>query len=410
MNEESDIQLLRAYAKHRDENAFRQLILRHTDFVYSAALRQVNSAAMAADLAQQVFTDLATKSPEVASKNNGSSLAGWLHRATRYAILNHLRDDRRRRDHERQAMEQLITNSDPAADWEQIRPVLDEALDLLTDDDREALLLRYFKNQDLRTVGTALGVSDDAAQKRVSRALEKLRDFFSKRKITVGAGSLGILLSANAVQFAPVGLSAKILVATSGITATAGMTMIHKILIAGFAAAAIGSGIFSFHLQKQIGAMQQRHAALSQQITQLSQERDDAKNQLAAAQQAYERRQTNQDELLRLRGEIGVLRRQLDEATEKNRALPAAVLAMSTNSPPQIHLKARFFTMPKDVFAGMGGAVTASGILTDPNFRVALHALEQHSDVEFLAEPEVTTTSGREIQMRATQANSVVTN
>ncbi len=179
-----------------------------------------------------------------------------------------------------------------------------------------------------------LGISDEAAQKRVSRAVERLREFFSKRNVTIGASGLVILISANAVQSAPVGLAASISNAIALTTSTLGMTMIHKILIAGFAAAAIGSGIYSFHLQKQIGVLQEQQASLNQQIAQLSQERDDAKNQLAAAQQENGQWQNNQNELLRLRGEVSVLRRQLAEATEKNRALPATVVAMNTNAPP----------------------------------------------------------------------------
>ncbi len=154
------------------------------------------------------------------------SLAGWLHRATRYTALNHLRDTRRRLTNERQAMEQLLTNSEPAANWEQIRPVLDEALDSLNDEDREALLLRYFKNHDFRAVGLALGVSDDAAQKRVTRAVERLREFFSKRNVTIGASGLVVLISANAIQAAPAGLAIAISTAALAGTAVATTTAI----------------------------------------------------------------------------------------------------------------------------------------------------------------------------------------
>lgn len=207
----SDIELLRHFVSKGDERAFREIVGRYADLVYSAAVRQVESSAGAADIAQSVFTDLARKAsglvkPEGWLADTGS-LAGWLHRATRYASLNYLRDVRRRTFNERQAMEQLLANSEPAADWEQIRPVLDEALDSLGDEDREALLLRFFKSQDFRAVGTALGISDDAAQKRVSRAVERLREFFAKRKVTVGAGGLMALVSAHAVQSAPVGLA-----------------------------------------------------------------------------------------------------------------------------------------------------------------------------------------------------------
>src|ERR1039458_5253444 len=209
MHEKSDVQLLRDYAEDGHEAVFRELVARHTDFVFSAALRQVNSPDLAGDIAQGVFTDLVRKARPLAKQMPGS-LAGWLHRSTRYAALNRLRGTRRRLANERQAMEQLLINSESAPDWELIRPVLDEALDSLGDEDREALLLRYFKNQDFRAVGLALGISDDTAQKRVSRAVERLREFFSKRNVTIGASGLVVLISANAVQSAPVGLAATI--------------------------------------------------------------------------------------------------------------------------------------------------------------------------------------------------------
>ena len=95
-------------------------------------------------------------------------------------------------------------------DWTQIEPLLDDAMAALDETDRSAVLLRYFENKSLREVGEALGASEDAAQKRISRAVERLREFFSKRNGTIGAGGLAVLVSANAVQAAPVGLAATI--------------------------------------------------------------------------------------------------------------------------------------------------------------------------------------------------------
>src|SRR5882672_746682 len=84
MQEKSDVQLLRDYAGTGEEGAFRVLVTRHTDFVFSAALRQVNSPDLAGDVSQGVFTDLARKAQPLAAKMPGDgSLAGWLHRATR---------------------------------------------------------------------------------------------------------------------------------------------------------------------------------------------------------------------------------------------------------------------------------------------------------------------------------------
>jgi len=323
MHEKSDVQLLRDYAEDGHEAAFRELVTRHADFVFSAALRQVNSPDLAGDIAQGVFTDLAHKARPLAEQMPGS-LAGWLHRGTRYAALNHLRDTRRRLANERQAMEQLLINSESAPDWERIRPVLDEALDSLGDEDREALLLRYFKNQDFRAVGLALGVSDDTAQKRVSRAVERLREFFSKRNVTIGASGLVVLISANAIQAAPVGLAATISAAailagtavhTSTIiaaTKTIAMTTLQKTFIAATLTAAIGTGIFEAHqasqLREQNQTLQQQQAPLAEQVQQLQRERDDATNRLAGVADEIARIQNGNTELLKLRGEIGRLR------------------------------------------------------------------------------------------------------
>lgn len=408
MTDQTDSLLLKAYVERRLEAAFNELVHRHVDLVYSAAIRMVRDPHLAEDVTQGAFIALARQAPELVER---ATLAGWLHRTAQNIAAQTVRTIERRRAREQEAfaMSEQISTS-PDVWWEQIEPHLDAALGELIDADRDAVVLRYFHKKSAAEIATILGVSDDAAQKRVSRAVEKLREVFAKNKITIGAGSLGILISANAVQAAPVGLATKISAATSGLTVTAGITMIQKLFIAGFAAVAIGGGIYSFHLQKQIAALQEQRTSLKQQIAQMSQERHDAKNQLAAAQRENEQRQNNQDELLRLRGETGVLRRQLDEATKNNRALPAAVVAMNTNSSrPQIHIKARFLTMPKDVSAGWYDS-TSAGILTSENFSNALKQLRSRNDVETLAEPGVVTISGRQVQMRATQTISVVTN
>ena len=408
MTDQTDSLLLKAYVERRLEAAFNELVHRHVDLVYSAAIRMVRDPHLAEDVTQGAFIALARQASELVER---ATLAGWLHRTAQNIAAQTVRTIERRRAREQEAfaMSEQISTS-PDVWWKQIEPHLDAALGELIDADRDAVVLRYFHKKSAAEIAIILGVSDDAAQKRVSRAVEKLREVFAKNKITIGAGSLGILISANAVQAAPVGLATKILAATSGLTVTAGITMIQKIFIAGFAAVAIGGGIYSFHLQKQIAALQEQRTSLNQQIAQMSQERDDAKNQLAAAQRENEQRQNNQDELLRLRGETGVLRRQLDEATKTNRALPAAVVPMNTNSSmPQLHIKARFLTLPKDVSAGWYDS-TSAGILTSEKFSDSLKQLSSRNDVVTLAEPEVVTISGRQVQMRATQIISVVTN
>jgi len=408
VTEQTDSLLLKAYVERRLEAAFNELVHRHVDLVYSAAIRMVRDPHLAEDVTQGAFIALARQASELVER---ATLAGWLHRTAQNIAAQTVRTIERRRAREQEAfaMSKQISTL-PDVWWEQIEPHLDAALGELNDADRDAVVLRYFHKKSAADIATILGVSDDAAQKRVNRAVEKLREVFAKNKITIGAGSLGISISANAVQAAPLGLAAKILAATSGLTVTAGITMIQKLFIAGFAAVVIGGGIYSFRLQKQIAALQEQQTSLNQQIAQMRQERDHAKNQLAAAQRENAQRQNNQAELLRLRGETGVLRRQLDEATKTNRALPAEVVARNTNSSmSQMVIEARFLTLPKDVAAGWYDS-TSGSILTSENFSIALKQLRSRNDVETLAEPRVVTLSGHQVQMRATRTISVVTN
>ena len=200
MQPKSDALLLREYAEHGAETAFAEIVTRHTNLVYSAALRQVDSPDVAAEVAQSAFIGLARGARSLSPKLDGNaSLAGWLCRSARNISLNLRRDEFRRHSRERQAMENLDSMPDTAPDWERLRSVLDEAMAELSEPDYDAVVLRFFKNLDLRSVGLTLGLSDDAAQKRVSRALDKLRDLLSQRGIATPAVALSTVLSANAV-------------------------------------------------------------------------------------------------------------------------------------------------------------------------------------------------------------------
>jgi RNA polymerase sigma factor (sigma-70 family) len=321
----SDAQLLRDYAERGAEAAFAEIVARHTDLVYSAALRQVYSPDLARDVIQSVFTDLARKARTVsANLSPEASLIGWLYRGTRFAARDLYRNETRRTQRERQAMEQLHPALETTPDWEQLRPVLDDAMSELDDTDRDAVLLRYFKNHDLHTVGATLGISDDAAQKRVTRAVERLREFFAKRGVTVGASGLAIVISANAVQAAPVGLALIIstaaaltgatLTTTATVTATKAiaMTTLQKTIVTATIAVLAGGGIYEARqaslLCDQVQTLQQQQAPLAEQIQQLSQALIDATNRLAVLRDDNERLKLDTAELLKLRGEIGALR------------------------------------------------------------------------------------------------------
>ena len=218
-------------------------------------------------------------------------------------------------------MEQLLTNSESAPDWELIRPALDEALDSLGDEDREALLLRYFKNQDFRAVGLALGVSDDAAQKRVSRAVERLREFFSKRGITVGAGGLAVLISANAVQSVPVGLVATLASASLTSAAQTGSTISFLKLMAttkfkaGIASAIVLAGAVTsllIHHQAQ-ARLKEQDVRVQQQAQQLARIKADHERLANTAAQYASGASNPSNELFNLRTEAEQLRSQIND-------------------------------------------------------------------------------------------------
>ena len=255
MPQKPDLQLLREYAEEGSEAAFRELVERTTGLVYSAALRQTGSAEAAQDVAQSVFTDLARKARSLAQDPNcHGSLLGWLYRSTRFAALNQLREEHRRQARERKIMDLSSSDDQAATDWDRVGPVLDEAMSELNDEDREALLLRFFKDCDFRAVGQSLGVTDDAAQKRVSRALEKLRAAFARRGVTATAAALSSALAANAGTMAPPGLAATLSSAalagaglgagtavTATLTKTIAMTTMQKVVIAATLAVVAGT-------------------------------------------------------------------------------------------------------------------------------------------------------------------------
>lgn len=310
----SDLDLLRRFAREDSQEAFGEIVRRHLNLVYSAALRQVRSPQLAEDVAQSVFADLAR---EARTLKPGTILTAWLYAVARRTAIDTVRKESRRQLREQIAVEMNTMNA-TAADWKQIAPLLDDAMAALDEADRTAILLRYFENKSLRDVGGSLNISDDAAQKRVSRAVERLREFFSKERVAIGAGGLVALISANAVQSAPAGLAGMILSGTFATTSTIGIAMIHKILIAGMTAAVVGTGIYAVHLQGQIGALQRQQTSLNNQITQLQQERDDAANRLQDLQQ--------ENELLRTEAETS----RLGNEVARNEATPAPVTNIST--------------------------------------------------------------------------------
>jgi len=414
MKTKSDAQLLRDYATRGQEAAFGELVHRHTNLVYSAALRQVGSPDAAAEIAQSVFLGLARGAMALVPRlAEDASLAGWLCRSTRNLSLNFRRDEYRRQSRQKTVMEQFVTSTDELPDWERVCRVLDDAMSELSESDYDLLVLRFYKSLDYRAVGAAMDLSDDAAQKRVSRALDKLREVLSRRGVRTSAAALAMAIAANAVQAAPAELAVSISsaalagAATStpaiiAATKTIAMTTLQKSLIAAsvavLATVEIHQARQASELRRQVQTLQEQRAPLAEQNQRLLLERDDLTKKLSAARQAGGQPSGGVNELVRLRGEVTRLRQsaqelaQLKAATAASGTDPAIEATLKSWATRATQLKARLEQMPekkipelqllaeKDWFDAIK---SARQLETDADFRQALHRLRNSAKQAF---------------------------
>jgi RNA polymerase sigma factor (sigma-70 family) len=206
----NDTELLRRYVEEHSESAFTELVHEHLNLVYSAALRETNGdSAQAEDVSQAVFTELARKASRLVGH---PSLPGWLYTTVRHLAANVRRAEQRRRcrEEEVQSMNELLSEDSPDQSWQQIRPVLDDALHELNEADRAAVVLRFLESRSLREVGARLGLNENAARMRVDRALERLRSLLTRRGITSTASSLAAAMAVGVITPAPAALAATI--------------------------------------------------------------------------------------------------------------------------------------------------------------------------------------------------------
>jgi RNA polymerase sigma factor (sigma-70 family) len=227
MQAADDIELVRKYASEKSEEAFAAVVSRHIKLVYSSAMRQVRDPHLAEEVTQSVFVLLAQKAATIKKE---SVLAGWLYRATGYVAADALRSERRRQHRETAAMEPLYAPRENSP-WQEIEPMLDRAMNELPDGERNLVLLRFFENKSLKDVGAAMGISEDAAQKRVARALEKLRDIFARRGAAVSSTALATALGAFAAQSAPPALAASVVALATTATAPVAISLLTQATI-----------------------------------------------------------------------------------------------------------------------------------------------------------------------------------
>jgi len=333
-------QLLADYVATGSETAFRELVGRYVDLVYSAAVRLVNGDThLAEDVTQTVFADLAGLARTL---SRDVLLGGWLHRHTCFVASKTLRTERRRQERERQAVVMNATEDHSVANLAALTPVLDDAVNQLSAEDRAAILLRFFEQKDFRSVGESLGSNEEAARKRVDRALDKLHALLKVRGVTLSGTALATTLAAGSVTAAPAGLALTIstgalasAAAGTGTTLTTfqiiGMTKLKAGIITAVVAAGITIPLVMQHQTKT--QLAEANEALQRQ-TERGEElaAENARLAKRAALPAPMAVAPNNPslELLRLRGEVARLRQEV--ANEQLRTNgPSALSGIKAN-------------------------------------------------------------------------------
>jgi len=412
MQTKSDAELLRGYTGERSEAAFSEIVRRYAGFVYSAALRQVGNSEPARDVAQTVFSHLARKA---ALLPPNTLLMGWLCHATRLASLEQLRRDNRRLQRERQAMEWHEASSEIAPAWEEVRPALDEGMASLHEQERDALLLRFFKGESLASVGAALGVSEDAAQKRVSRALEKLREFFAAKGIRTTAASLSGVMVANSVEGIPTGLAASLSSAAMANAIVTNSVPFPNL----FTLTKMKYAILTLVLAAAIAAVEYKHLRTHQQI---QQERSAANRQeqeiqtlrgvhdrLADETNELQRLRMEANDVARLREEAGKLRQE-QAALKKLNAEMSQTITNIAPEEPQILITARFISAPTDILSGVAWPKPNDGgtvLMDDQQLKMMLEDLKIVEGMELLSQPRISTGNGAQASLSTTRQVSM---
>ena len=255
-----DWKLLAEYATNHSEEAFATLVGRHVDMVYSVAVRQVSDSHLAEEITQATFIILAQKSGKL---SDTTIIPAWLCRTARYVSANALKTQHRRQQREHEAYMQSQLNESEPDQWHAIAPQLDTAMAQLNSKDHDAIVLRFFEHRSLGEIGRMLGISEDAAKKRVTRALQKLRLMFRKKGIAVTTGIIATGLSTTAVQAAPTGLAATVSTAATQSGAIGGSTLAltkGTLKVMAWAKAKVAIAVATVAVAATVGTMIVSHA------------------------------------------------------------------------------------------------------------------------------------------------------
>lgn len=244
-----DFELLHRFVETDSQEAFSQLVDRYLNLVYSVCLRETHDAVLAQDVTQTVFLTLFHKAPSI---RKGTPLAGWLFKTSRFASKNAVRHELRRRAGEQELIQAMEQSAQHTSTWQPIEPLLHDAIASLGTKEREAILLRYFEDRSFEEVGLRLNTTESTARMRVSRAIEKLRQYLRKNGVAVPTALLSSLLAENAVQAAPASCAQAIGHMLSGVTA--GTTVAVSGAVTATKAHSISQGVMKIMLTNKLQA------------------------------------------------------------------------------------------------------------------------------------------------------------
>lgn len=317
-----DTELLRRYATEASETAFAEFVRRHVDFVYGCAVRRVGGDGhFAEDVTQQVFV-AAARQARVLARHPVPT--GWLFTATKNISAQLVRTERRRHAREEEAASMPESNPRPGEShdlaWQNVKPFLDDALDRLSETDRQAVLLRYFAGKSYAEIGVRLRLAENTARMRVDRALDKLAAGLGRHGVTSSASALALALSVQPGIAAPAGLAVAATQAAVAQSATAGVVFMAmtKLQLA-VASAVVLAGAAGFVWQAQeSAALQPREAALAHDLALARQTvaREEARAE-ASRRAAEERLRAEEGQLAELKRQAADIRERVRVAEEQ---------------------------------------------------------------------------------------------
>src|SRR5258706_2184569 len=235
--------LLAEYVENGSERAFRDLVSNYVNFVFSTAMRMVGGDwALAEDISQTVFVDLARKAVRLPEN---VQLGGWLHRHTWFVARKAMRREQRRVAREKRAVEMNSAEDYTDGNLSQVSLVLDEVINALGEQDRDAIVLRFFDQLDFRSIAQSIGSTEDAARMRVTRAVEKMGTLLKRRGVVLSAAAFAFVMSGKLAWAAPRGLairSASVALAKST-TPPSFFSLFKDVFLTRFNAAILGTAL-----------------------------------------------------------------------------------------------------------------------------------------------------------------------